>query len=108
MRTRPQSDRRIRCIFNFVVFIAFVLPVCSRAFEYADYEKKIKTNYNVRYAVDKVPLKTIEETLRSFIASGRPSRAYGNSGHEKVQAYLENILRSHNSKNSECEGPKRY
>lgn len=69
-----------------------------KAFEYKDYEKRIKTNYQVRYVVEKMPRSQIEEALRNFSSSARPNRAFGSVGHEKSVSYLEEKLKSYQSK----------
>jgi hypothetical protein len=70
----------------------------SYSFEIKDYEKRIKTNSNITNVVDKLSHNTIENNLRDFISSGRPSRFVGSAGHLKTRAYLEEKLKFFNSK----------
>jgi Zn-dependent M28 family amino/carboxypeptidase len=62
-----------------------------------DYEKKIKTNYNIQNAIEKFPRRDLEEVLRKFVASGRPNRLPGTDGHMSARNYLESTLRNFNS-----------
>jgi hypothetical protein len=83
------------CVFKFSWMMAIMgLALSAHAFEYQEYEKKIKTNYALTSAVEKIPRTQIEENLRSFIASGRPNRLVGSPGHKKSREYLENKLKA--------------
>jgi hypothetical protein len=77
-------------IFSFLISYAF-------CFEIKDYEQKIKNNYGIRSVIDKLSGRELEGVLRDFIASGRPNRLVGSSGHAQTQEYLELKLKSMNS-----------
>lgn len=79
------------------LFFVFILSSNAHAFEYKDYEKKIKTNYDIQNAIDKIPRRDLEEVLRKFVASGRPNRLPGSEGHKNSKSYLEMALKSFNS-----------
>ena len=64
------------------------------AFEYQEYEKRVKNSYQVRSLVEKMPRKDIEETLRTFLFAARPSRLIGSAGHKKIEQYLEEKLKA--------------
>lgn len=84
--------------FKLALLIMLVLPVSNAfSFELKDYEQKIKNYYAVRNVIDKLPKTDLENTLREFIASGRPNRLVGSAGHQKTQEYLEAKLKSFNS-----------
>lgn len=88
------------CAFKLLSITAIFLSMNVHSFEYKDYEKKIKTGYSLRSAIEKMPRGDLEKNLREFIASGRPSRLVGTPGHKKAQEYLENKLQSFNSINT--------
>jgi hypothetical protein len=69
----------------------------AHCFEISNYEKKIKTNYNITSVTEKISRDSLEKTLRDFVASGRPSRFVGSPGHQKAQDYLEEKLKSFHS-----------
>lgn len=84
-----------KCIFS--ISLLFISTNITSAFEIRDYEKKIKTNYNITNAVEKLSRDAIEKNLRDFVSSGRPSRFVGSSGHKKTQVYLEEKLKTFKS-----------
>lgn len=67
------------------------------AFEIKDYEKKIKTNYNVTSATEKISRDALEKNLRDFTAGSRPSRFVGSPGHKLARTYIEDKLKSFKS-----------
>lgn len=85
---------------NYIYSSAFLLLALSNsfAFEIKDYEKKIKNNYNITSATDKLSRDAIEKNLRDFVAASRPSRFIGTVGHDKAQAFIEARLKAANSK----------
>jgi hypothetical protein len=101
MKAKILQKLKTKCVFKTVFYIGFIFSLKysfeAHSIEFQSYEKKIKTNYHVRSAVERFSRKTIEDTLRSFVAAGRPSRAYGSPGHTKIQTYLEEKLLSFNS-----------
>lgn len=87
-------------VFSFAIscFFFVLLPNGNAfSFEYKDYEKKIKNNYNIRNIIERMPRADLEKNLREFVANGRPNRLAGSIGHKKVQAYLESKLKSYSS-----------
>lgn len=91
-------------IFNFALFFSLsALFNNSIAFEISGYEKKIKTNYNITSIADKITRESLEKNLREFVASGRPSRFVGTTGHEKAMKFIENKLKSFKSNGSSFE-----
>ena len=90
----------IKCIFNFLLIaIVFSSVTQVHSFEYLEYEKKIKTSYNLRNTIEKMPRRDLEKSLRDFVANTRPGRLVGSPGHKKAQEYLENKLKSLSSTN---------
>lgn len=86
------------CVFKLTLLTMLAWPVSNAlSFEYQAYEQKIKNNYSVRSVIEKLPRADLENILREFIASGRPNRLVGSSGHQKTQEYLEAKLKSFNS-----------
>ncbi|MBY0413270.1 MAG: M28 family peptidase, partial [Bdellovibrionales bacterium] len=79
-----------------VLLLALQVQNPINAFEYQEYEKKIKNNYSLQYAIDKFPRLEFEEVMRAFVASGRPNRLPGSPGHKLAQDYLEKKLKSFN------------
>jgi Zn-dependent M28 family amino/carboxypeptidase len=75
----------------------FIMTSNAYAFEYQDYEKKIKSNYNIQNAIEKFPRRELEDVLRKFVASGRPNRLPGSSGHKNTRDYLEKVLKGFNN-----------
>lgn len=82
----------------FKVLVFFLASSSIYSFELKDYEKKIKSDYNITNVVDKLSFNSIENNLRDFVSSGRPSRFPGSPGHQKVRFYLEEKLKTFNSK----------
>jgi Zn-dependent M28 family amino/carboxypeptidase len=93
-----QQTTSIVCIFKTITFLAILTSLSANAFEFQDYEKKIKTGYSLRSAIEKMPRNDLEMSLRNFVASGRPSRLMGSPGHTKAQEYLEKKLQVYNNK----------
>lgn len=95
MKKTIVQNQKIKFIFS------AALVVCSiqGAFglEIKDYEKKIKSNYNITSVTDKISRDTLEKNLRDFVASGRPSRFIGSEGHQKARSYLEEKLKTFKS-----------
>jgi hypothetical protein len=71
----------------------------SWAIDVKSYEKKINNSYSIKSLVEKIDKKSLEDELRNFIDSGRPSRVVGSAGHKKIQSYLEQKLKSLNGDN---------
>lgn len=80
--------------YIFSSLLAIASMYSANAFEIKDYEKKIKTNYNITNVVDKLSRADIEKNLRDFVAGSRPSRFIGSPGHEKGRDYIEAKLRA--------------
>lgn len=89
---------KTNCIFSSL--LAGLVLSSANAFEIRDYEKKIKTNYNITSVTEKLSRETIEKNLRDFVASGRPSRFAGSPGHLKAREYLEEKLKNFKSSGS--------
>lgn len=70
------------------------------AFEYQEFEKRVKNSYQVRSLVEKMPRKDIEENLRAFLFATRPSRLIGSPGHKKSEQYLDEKLKAKKSANA--------
>ncbi|MBC7428022.1 MAG: M28 family peptidase [Bacteriovorax sp.] len=96
MTSRPTIS--IACAFKNLIFTSLFFSLSAQAFEYQEYEKKIKNGYSLRSVVDKLPKNDLEQSLRDFVASGRPSRVMGSPGHARAQVYLEKKLQSFNNK----------
>lgn len=84
-----------------LLFLAAFKPVYS--FEIKDFEKRIKTNYNITSVTEKVSRDMLEKNLRDFLANSRPSRFVGTPGHQKALDYLESKLKTFNSAKSSFE-----
>lgn len=85
----------IKCAFKKAVLVLLILTVpAAFSFEYQTYDQKIKNNYGIRNVIEKFPRAGLEKNLREFVASGRPNRLVGSSGHKKTQDYLETKLKS--------------
>lgn len=91
------------CIFKATFILCSLAALPSGAFEIRDYEKKIKNNYNITSATEKISRDALEKNLRDFVASGRPSRFVGSVGHQKALSFLEEKLKSFHSKGSSFE-----
>lgn len=80
---------------KYIFSVGFLLLASNpiKAFEIKDYEKKIKTNYNITTVVEKLSRDAIEKNLRDFLANGRPSRFVGTPGHKKAMAFIEDKLK---------------
>ncbi|MBC7538276.1 MAG: M28 family peptidase [Bacteriovorax sp.] len=85
-------------IFNLSLIITIMAATTGHSFEIKDYEKKIKTGYNITSVTEKVSRDALEKNLRDFVASGRPSRFVGSPGHQKALNYLEEKLKTFKSK----------
>ena len=88
------------CAFRTFVLAFAVISFSASAFEYQDFEKKIKNGYTLRSAVDKMPRLAVEMSLRDFVSNSRPSRIVGSPGHKKAQDYLEKKLLSYSNLNA--------
>lgn len=55
---------------------------------YKDHEKKIKTFYQIKSAVDKIARKDLEESLRRFLFQSRPGRLVNSPGHKGARDFL--------------------
>jgi hypothetical protein len=97
MKTKNLQKLKIKCAFKSIFFLGLFFSYDANAIKFETYEKKIKTNYHVRSAIEKISRKDVEDNLRSFVAAGRPSRAFGSLGHAKIQSFLEGKLQSFNS-----------
>lgn len=104
MKKRHNQGRWMRStIFNSSLFLSSVTIFSLHAFEIRDYEKKIKTNYNITSATEKISRDALEKNLREFVASGRPSRFVGSAGHEKAREFIVEKLKSFKSKGASFE-----
>ena len=103
MKKKKSNHNLKKCIFNFAFFLGAIQPCLLHSFEIKDYEKKIKTRYNINSVVDKVSRDGLEKNLRDFVASGRPSRFVGTPGHQNALEYLENKLKTFKSKGASFE-----
>jgi hypothetical protein len=92
-----------KMIFNIAIILSSLMAGSVYSFEIRDYEKKIKTNYNITTVTEKISRSALESNLRDFIASGRPSRFVGSEGHEKARAFLEEKIKANTSKGSSFE-----
>ncbi len=97
MKAKILQKLKIKCAFKSIFFLGLFFSFEAHAIKLETYEKKIKTNYHVRTVIEKLSRKVIEDDLRSFVAAGRPSRAYGSAGHAKIQSFIERKLLSFNS-----------
>ena len=100
IETMKQNKKNLKMknyIFNLFLISAFS-TTSAYAFEIKDYEKKIKNNYNITSAVEKISRDALEKNLRDFLANSRPSRFVGTPGHLKALGYLEDKLKSFHSK----------
>lgn len=97
MKVKILQKLKIKCAFKFIFFLSLFFSFEARAVKLETYEKNIKTNYHIRSVIEKLSRKVIEDNLRSFVSAGRPSRAYGSSGHAKIQSFIEGKLLSFNS-----------
>ncbi|MGZ3790080.1 MAG: M28 family metallopeptidase [Bacteriovorax sp.] len=89
---------------NTIFSLVCLMSVGSlHAFDIKDYEKKIKTNYNIKSVTEKISRDALEKNLRDFVASGRPSRFVGTSGHQKALDYLEEKLKTFKSNGTSFE-----
>jgi hypothetical protein len=93
-----QKNKKKKSIFNSLLILSSLSAATAHSFEIKDYEKKIKTNYNITSATEKISRDALEKNLRDFVASGRPSRFVGSLGHQKALDYLEEKLKSFKSK----------
>jgi hypothetical protein len=93
------------CIFNQVLTLSLVLSCAgtARAFDISNYEKKIKTGYNITSVTEKISRETLEKNLRDFVAAGRPSRFVGTPGHEAARKYIEEKLKNAHSSGASFE-----
>lgn len=96
------NHKKKNCVYKFIPFLLIAFT-SAHSFEIRDYEKKIKTNYNITSATEKISRDLLEKNLRDFVASGRPSRFVGSIGHEKALKYLEDRLKMFKSKGSRLE-----
>lgn len=88
------------CAFKYLLITSLFYSLSAEAFEYQEYEKKIKNGYSLRSVIEKMPRNNLETTLREFVASGRPSRLVGTPGHKKAQEFLEKKLQSYANPNA--------
>ncbi|MDD4975563.1 MAG: M28 family peptidase [Bacteriovorax sp.] len=96
--TITQKNKTKNYIFNSFLILSSLTVTTAHSFEIKDYEKKIKTNYNITSATEKISRDALEKNLRDFVASGRPTRFVGSPGHQKALDYLEEKLKSFKSK----------
>ncbi len=68
------------------------------ALELSNYDKKIKSSYNITSVTEKLSRDDLEKNLRDFASSGRPSRAVGSPGHNKSLEFIKAKLTAANSK----------
>ena len=102
-KTSKQSHNLKKYSFNLGLIFIFTIPHSVHSFELKEYEKKIKTSYNIMSVTEKISKDNLEKNLRDFVASGRPSRFIGTPGHQKALSYLEDKLKSFKSKGSSFE-----
>lgn len=88
MNPKFRFVKTIFCVSSFLLTSSF-----ASAFEIKDYEKKIKNGYAIRNVVDKLSRKKLEDNLRNFLMTGRPSRIPGTPGHTKAQVFIEEKLK---------------
>lgn len=74
--------------------LIFFSSLNAFAFEYQEYEKKIKTTYSIQNVIEKFPRREMEDVLRNFVASGRPNRLPNTTGHANSRDYIEAKLKS--------------
>lgn len=74
----------------FLIFTAYFFASTSFAnpIIYKDHEKKIKTFYQIKSAVDKIARKDLEESLRRFLFQSRPGRLVNSPGHKGARDFL--------------------
>lgn len=72
-------------MFNAIVFLS---EVKANPIIFKDHEKKIKTFYQIKNAVDKISRKDLEENLRQFLFQSRPSRLIDSSGHKGAREFI--------------------
>ena len=70
----------------------------SYSFEISGYEKKIKTNFQIKTIAEKVTRDYLDKNLRDFLQKSRPSRFVGSSGHKGARDYIESRLKTLESK----------
>jgi len=70
----------------------------SFSFEISGYEKKIKTNFQIKSVAEKVTRDYLEKNLRDFLQKSRPSRFVGSAGHKGARDYIESRLKALDSK----------
>lgn len=80
------------CISS-ALLIAILSSSTAHSWEISAYEKKIKTTFNITSVTEKISRDVLEKNLRDFVASGRPSRFVGTSGHDKAMEYIEKKLK---------------
>jgi hypothetical protein len=68
------------------------------SFEISGYEKKIKTNFQIKSVSEKVTRDYLDKNLRDFLQKSRPSRFVGSGGHGGAREFIENRLKSLDSK----------
>ena len=98
-KTTPNKLMK-NCIFSFSILM---LSAPLRAIEISNYDKKIKTSYNITYVTEKLSRDAIEKNLRDFVASGRPSRFVGSPGHQKAMEFIETRLKAAKSQGASFE-----
>lgn len=102
MKKKNLQFKMKNCIFSAAV-ISSLVTSNAFAWDISNYEKKIKTSYNITSVTDKISRDALEKNLRDFVASGRPSRFVGTSGHQKAMEYIENKLKSYKSSGTSYE-----
>ena len=103
MKTKFNQISTKKYIFKAGALLSILSLNAVSAFEISDYEKKIKTSYNITSVTEKLSRDAIEKNLRDFVSSGRPSRFIGTPGHQKALDYLEQKLKSAKSKGASFE-----
>jgi hypothetical protein len=81
----------------FSLFLA-LNSINSYSFEISSYEKKIKTNFQIKTIAEKVTRDYLDKNLRDFLQKSRPSRLVGSSGHKGARDYIEARLKALDSK----------
>lgn len=86
-----------------MILLLLISSLSNAGIVVKDYEKKIKNTYSIKTIVDKVSKNELEDSLRTFIASGRPSRLVGTKGHDAAYDFILRNLKELNSKDTSLE-----
>lgn len=99
MKMKKKKNLRMMKNYIFKIILINIFVISSvYPFEISEYEKKIKTSFSITSIVDKISRDVLLLKLRDFVASGRPSRIVGSSGHDKALKYIEEKLKTFKSK----------